>query len=303
MDNINIDGMNRQFGLGKELVFKIHPSGLVMADVQTSQCTGEFFLQGAHVTRYQTDKQPNHLNHPVLFMSQQALYMSGKALRGGIPICFPWFNSHPSDPSLPAHGWARTSVWNLVQTRKVDGRIEVDLGLAKDGFDLIYRISMGETLKVSLEVRNAADVPLDYEIALHTYLSLASIDQVSIGGDLEECEHYDQLTQKLHGPEKQRVRFVEETDRIYYGQAPRIVLDDPAWQRSIQIDASGSHATVVWNPWIDKSKRMADFGDLEYRQMCCIETANVRQRSVRIVPGQTHTTAAEFQVKSRERLQ
>ena len=150
MDNLGIDGLNRRFGLGKELVFKVHPSGLVMADLQTSQCTGEFFLQGAHVTRY----QPNHQTHPVLFMSQQALYTSGKALRGGIPICFPWFNSHPSDPSLPAHGWARTSVWNLVQTQKVDGRIEVDLGLAKDGFDLIYRISMGDTLQVSLEVRS-----------------------------------------------------------------------------------------------------------------------------------------------------
>ena len=298
MDNLDIDGLNRQFGLGKELVFKVHPSGLVMADVQTSQCTGEFFLQGAHVTRYQPDKQPNHQTQPVLFMSQQALYTSGKALRGGIPICFPWFNSHPSDPSLPAHGWARTSVWNLVQTQKVDGRIEVDLGLAKDGFDLIYRISMGDTLQVSLGVRNAAEVPLEFELALHTYLSLASIDQVSIGGDLEECGYYDQLTQKFHEPEKQPIRFVQETDRIYYGQAARIVLDDPAWQRSIQIDSSGTQATVVWNPWIDKSKRMADFGDLEYLQMCCIETANVRQKSVRLAPGQTHTTSAEFQVKN-----
>ncbi|MCY2997960.1 MAG: D-hexose-6-phosphate mutarotase, partial [Planctomycetota bacterium] len=85
MDNLDIDGLNRRFGLGKELVFKVHPSGLVMADVQTSQCTGEFFLQGAHVTRYQPDKQPNHQTQPVLFMSQQALYTSGKALRGGIP--------------------------------------------------------------------------------------------------------------------------------------------------------------------------------------------------------------------------
>jgi glucose-6-phosphate 1-epimerase len=292
--DLDIEGLNRKYGLENDLVFDLHPNGLVRANVQTNQCAGEFFLQGAHVTRY----QPASQNHPVLFMSQQALYMPGKALRGGIPICFPWFNSHPSDPSLPAHGWARTSVWNLVQTQKVDGQIEVALGLAKDGFDLIYRISMGETFMVALEVRNAADVPLDYEIALHTYLSLGSIENVSIAGDLENCEHYDQLTQKLHEPEKQRIRFVQETDRIYYGQASRIVLDDPAWQRSIQIDSLGSQATVVWNPWIDKSKRMADFGDLEYLQMCCIETANVRQKSVRLAPGQTHTTTAEFQVQN-----
>jgi len=292
--DLDIEGLNRKYGLENDLVFDLHPNGLVRANVQTNQCAGEFFLQGAHVTRY----QPASQNHPVLFMSQQALYMPGKALRGGIPICFPWFNSHPSDPSLPAHGWARTSVWNLVQTQKVDGQIEVALGLAKDGFDLIYRISMGETFMVALEVRNAADVPLDYEIALHTYLSLGSIENVSIAGDLENCEHYDQLTQKLHEPEKQRIRFVQETDRIYYGQASRIVLDDPAWQRSIQIDSLGSQATVVWNPWIDKSKRMADFGDLEYLQMCCIETANIRQKSVRLAPGQTRTTTAEFQVQN-----
>jgi glucose-6-phosphate 1-epimerase len=292
--DLDIDGLNRKYGLENDLVFDVHPNGLVRANVQTNQCAGEFFLQGAHVTKY----QPASETHPVLFMSQQALYMPGKAIRGGIPICFPWFNSHPSDPNLPAHGWARTSVWNPVQTQKIDGQIEVVLGLAKDGFDLIYRISMGDTLKVSLEVRNAADVPLDYEIALHTYFSLGSIENVSIAGDLENCEHYDQLTQKRHEPEKQRIRFVQETDRIYYGQASRIVLDDPAWQRSIQIDSLGSQATVVWNPWIDKSKRMADFGDLEYLQMCCIETANIRQKSVRLAPGQTRTTTAEFQVQN-----
>ena len=290
MDNLDIDGLNRRFGLGKELVFKVHPSGLVMADVQTSQCTGEFFLQGAHVTRY----QPNHQTHPVLFMSQQALYTSGKALRGGIPICFPWFNSHPSDPSLPAHGWARTSVWNLVQTQKVDGRIEVDLGLAKDGFDLIYRISMGDTLQVSLEVRNAAEVPLEFELALHTYLSLASIDQVSIGGDLEECGYYDQLTQKLHEPEKQPIRFVQETDRIYYGQAARIVLDDPAWQRSIQIDSSGSQATVVWNPWVAKAQKLGDVGADGYRHMLCVETTNAADDARQLAPGAEHTLTTEI---------
>ena len=278
---MDIYSLNSRYGFNEELVFFEHPSGLVYAKVKTIHCTGEFFLQGAHVTRYQD----------LLFMSQQAIYAQGKALRGGIPICFPWFNSHPSDASLPAHGWARTATWDVLQTHRSSDEIQVVLGLAKDGFELVYRIGLGRQLKVALETRNTTHSALEYELALHTYFAVGNIDQVAITGDLQGCGYYDQLTKLQHEAQGSPIGFTQETDRIYYGQAPHIKIADRLLDRQIEIDSEGSRATVVWNPWVEKSKRMSDFGDLEYQQMCCIETANVRQRSVRLEAGETRTTS------------
>jgi glucose-6-phosphate 1-epimerase len=278
---MNIHELNTQHSIGDELVFAEHSSGLVFGKVETRHCTGEFFLQGAHVTRFQD----------LLFMSNEAVYAPNKALRGGIPICFPWFNSHPNDPSLPAHGWARTTLWSVLKTHRSDSQIGIDLGLSKDGFDLVYQISMGNKLSARLDVRNCSQDFLDYEVALHTYLRVGSIDQVAIIGDLEQCGYYDQLTRLDSRPTSEPIRFTQETDRIYYGQAPHISINDTSKGRAIELQAEGSEATVVWNPWTEKSKRMADFGDSEYQQMCCVETANVRRRSVRLAPGQTHSTS------------
>lgn len=219
-------------------------------------------------------------------MSQEAVYALGKPLRGGIPICFPWFNSHPNDPSLPAHGWARTSIWNVLKTQRSDAGIEIHLGLSRDGFNLIYKIQMGDALGVSLEIHNDSQTLLEYEVALHTYFQLGDVNLAEIQGDLQNCGYYDQLTHTDHPPMNSAIRFTQETDRIYYGKAPRIVIDDRSLERKIQIESQASQATVVWNPWVDKSKRMADFGDSEFKNMCCVETANVRRSKITIKPNQ-----------------
>ncbi|MFN6303855.1 MAG: D-hexose-6-phosphate mutarotase [Planctomycetota bacterium] len=281
---MDINALNARFGIAENLVFSEHPSGLVYAKVQTSHCTGEFFLQGAHVTHYQD----------ILFMSRQAIYQQGKALRGGIPICFPWFNSLPSQPSLPAHGWARTSLWQVLKTYASDDGVHIELGLANDGFNLVYRIVMGAKLSVSLEVQNSSQIARDYEVALHTYFRIGDIHQVTIKGDLERCGYYDQLTKQDYPQTNHPIGFNQETDRIYYGQAPSTEIEDRCLGRVLRVESEGSDSTVVWNPWIEKSKKMSDFGDDEYRQMCCIETSNVRLSSVRLEPGQSRMTSVEI---------
>jgi glucose-6-phosphate 1-epimerase len=227
-------------------------------------------------------------------MSRQAVFSPGKALRGGIPICFPWFNSHPLDANLPAHGWARTSPWQVLGTRRQGSAIVTELGLTKDNFRLVYRIEMGAVLKVFFEATSLCEIFCDYEVALHTYFRIRDIDRVSITGDLQECDYYDQLTKLDHAATHEPIHFDRETDRIYYGSASSIAIQDLALERMIEIQSAGSQATVVWNPWIEKSKRMCDFGDLEYRQMCCVETANVRRRSIRLESGHTHQTSLQI---------
>ena len=286
---MDVKSLNTRFGLGEKLVFCEHPSGLIFAKVQTNHCEGEFFLQGAHVTQYQD----------LLFMSQQAVFAQGKALRGGIPLCFPWFNTHRLDANLPAHGWARTSPWQVLSTQEHDSAIVTELGLTKEDFQLKYRIEMGSALRVALDVTSTCDVSCEYEVALHTYFRIGEIAQVSVVGDLQHCDYFDQLTQLDHAATQEPIHFDQETDRIYYGVAKSIAIEDPVLGRTIQIHSDGSEATVVWNPWIEKSKRMADFGDLEYRQMCCVETANVRRQSLRLEPGDTHQTSLQIASRSR----
>ena len=281
---MNLSRCNEQFGIDDRLSFFEHPSGLIGAKIQTNNCTGEFYLQGAHVTRF----QPAHALQPVLFMSEQAVYASGKALRGGIPICFPWFNSHQTDPTLPAHGWARNSVWELQKTDIDQGIVGIDLGLQRDDWSAQYRIRFGRELQTTFAATNLSNIEQSFEVALHSYFAVGGISQVMIDGDLNRCGFYDQLTKQTHPAQGEAIRFHQETDRIYYGNAPSISLRDHTWNRSIVIESEGSHATIVWNPWIDKAKRMPDFGDQEYLSMCCIETANVREESVRVAPGATH---------------
>lgn len=287
-----LDALNHRFAIDDRLRFHSHSSGLVIGQVKTKCCTGAFFLQGAHVSEY----HPSHTAHPVLFLSERAVVSPGKPLRGGIPICFPWFGAHASDSHRPAHGWARTSLWRLLRTRCEGDAIEVILVLDEYPFRLEVQLQFGEALDVHWAAQNDSGDVLESEVALHSYFSVGAIEGVSVTGGLEGLPYYDQLTSHTHEASGQPIRFDQETDRIYEGSAPRIDLNDATWERTLRITAENSMSTVVWNPWIAKSQRMADFGDEEYLRMCCIETANVRSQRVVLESGETHRMALRIEV-------
>jgi glucose-6-phosphate 1-epimerase len=289
----SIQDLNQQFAVGDFLTFAKHPSGLMMGIVKTPLCEASFFLQGAHVSHF----HPTISQHPVLFMSDSALYEPGRPIRGGIPICFPWFSSHPNQPSLPAHGWARTSEWQVTSTRMANQNIEVTLTLAHDDWELNYHLTFGADLHVSLIINNLAANTRTFEIALHTYFDIGAIQQTEIKGDLAQLQFLDQLTAQIHSPHPAPIKFEAETDRIYQGSAPNIQIHDGGYHRTIRIQAVNSNSTIVWNPWIAKSIRMADFGDDEYLRMCCVETANVRQQEVSLAPTQSHAMQLKISVQ------
>ena len=277
--------LNEIFGLENCLSFEMHPSGLTLGKVTTPECQAEFMLHGAHVLSY----QPAQRDRSILFVSDKAIFKRGKPIRGGIPICFPWFGSSAENPALPAHGWARTNQWELIETARSSHQVIVRMTLAQDEIQTTCELSFGAELSVDVAVLNCRDVPLSFEIALHTYFQITSIDDVEIVG-LEGVPYVDQLKNTVHPGNEQAIRFTEETDRIYQGVVDQIKLVEREQKSQILIAPRGSKSTVVWNPWIDKSKRMADFGDDEYLRMCCIETANVRANQIVLDPGQTHTT-------------
>jgi D-hexose-6-phosphate mutarotase len=286
--------LNSVFGIDSGLSFHEHSSGLIYGKVKTERCTGAFFLQGAHVT----DFQPAHTTRPVLFMSNSAVYAKGRALRGGIPICFPWFGSHATDTQRPAHGWARISPWSVSQTRWQSGDIEIVLTLQEFPFSMEYRLVFGKEMKAAFVAKNISDDSIHFEVALHTYFSIGAIRSIAIEGALASIPYLDQLTGTNQPATDQPIRFTEETDRIYQGTATEIRLRDPYWNRTVSIHSKNSGSTVVWNPWIAKSQRLADFGDDEYLRMCCIETANVRENRVTIGAGESQATELVLSVET-----
>lgn len=267
--------------------------------LSNTQSVGELYLHGAHMTRW----QPRD-SEPVLWLSDSAVFTAGKAIRGGVPLCWPWFGPHPADASAKAHGFARLNEWRVggVEQQREHTRVTLHLtsspatlDLWPHDFALALEITAGPTLAVALTTHNTGADPFTITEALHTYLTVADIGQVSIEG-LHGARYIDQtrsgavLTQD--GP---TVTFIEETDRVYQTTAACTVID-PVLGRRIHVAKSGSGSTVVWNPWIEKAARLADFGDDEWPGIVCIEAANAFDAAITIAPGDSHTIRTEISV-------
>jgi len=277
--------------------------GLRRLVIGTAQADAEIYLQGAHVTHFQP-----HGQRPVLFMSAKSWFEPGKPIRGGVPICFPWFGPRQDGKPGAAHGFARLLEWELTAAEQAgDGTVEIGLKLASSDvtrkewegeFEAEYRVRVGTVLGLELRVRNTARQPARIEEALHTYLAVDDVKQVRIDG-LAGTAYSDRVGTPHEETEGAApIQIVAETDRIYRDTRTTCVVHDPGWKRRLVVEKSGSNATVVWNPWIAKAKAMPDFGDDEWPSMLCIETCNVREHAVTIGPGQSHAMSATIRAES-----
>jgi D-hexose-6-phosphate mutarotase len=273
--------------------------GLSRIAIDIDGAHGEIYLHGAHVTAY---SPPG--GGPLLFMSQKSQFAAGKAIRGGVPLIFPWFGPHPTDPKLPAHGFARTTEWELQSVRRDADRVIVELTLNSSDdtrrlwpheFELRFAVVIGPRLEMSLTVRNSGTAPFTFEEALHTYLAINDVRHVSILG----LAGRDYLDKTLGGRRVRQgdepIRIVGETDRVYLGTVDTVTVEESIGPR-IRIAKTGSNATVVWNPWIAKAKAMSDFGDDEWPIMLCIETANAAEHAIVLRPGEEHEMKAVLSV-------
>ncbi len=277
------------------LTFEQRTGGLLRAVVSTSASQGELMLQGAHITMWEPAGQ-----QPVLWLSQESHFEKGKPIRGGVPICFPWFGPNAKDGTLPAHGFARLVEWEMVGAHaNEDGSIVLRLEASIDPFAVSFQVEFGRELKMTLTTQlqaNAKSVQ-SFEDALHTYLAVSDVRTISIEG-LEKTAYVDKVDQALlKAASGVPIRFTGETDRVYVGTQAECCLLDEGLGRIIRVAKSGSSSTVVWNPWIDKSQRMADFGDDEWPSMVCIETANVGESRIELSPGESHSTTSIISVE------
>lgn len=259
--------------------------------------------QGAQILSYQRLGEP-----PLIWLSGLAEYVQGQSVRGGIPVCWPWFGDlkrnpqavqamHAGGPLTPAHGLVRGLDWEL---QTVDRQAEgVHLALrcaeAEQGLPgwphqvaLNLDIRLGDTLQLQLTSHNLGEQPVTISQALHSYFAVSDVRQISVEG-LDQCRYVDALEDDWRAQRHTgELRIAGETDRLYLDVPPRLAIRDPHWQRRIILEASGSRSAVLWNPWIDKAKRLSQFAEDAWQGMLCIETANVLDDLVVLAPGDRH---------------
>jgi glucose-6-phosphate 1-epimerase len=288
--------LNNQFAIPNLATFDAGKGGLTRLTITSPAATAEIYLHGAHVTRFDPKDQP-----PVLFMSVLSQFQPGKAIRGGVPICFPWFGPKAGDAKAPAHGFARLMEWNVDSVTALNNGASVVLSLSSSDqtkplwpadFSAKYTVTVAEHLTLSLAVTNTGTAPAKIEEALHTYLSVGDIEAISIEG-LADTTYLDKMNSAAPTPQDEPlIRFTAETDRVYLDTQSPCTVHDPALGRQLRISKTGSKATVIWNPWIAKAKSMPDFGDSEWPAMVCVETCNVADHAVTLAPGATHAMTA-----------
>ncbi|WP_116111927.1 D-hexose-6-phosphate mutarotase [Austwickia chelonae] len=264
--------------------------GLPCLRVQTSLCTGELYLDGATVTGWAPEGAA-----PVLFLSEKAEFSAGRAIRGGVPLCGPWFGRGAGNAKEPAHGIFRISRWTLVEAREDQGVVILVLGLDSDGSreefpsgcHARYEVSFGKTLDLRLTV-TAGEAELPLEVALHTYLAVDDITQVKVDG-FDGCRYADKAPGgRAVNAQYGQVSFARETDRIYAHEGEVRVLDEAAG-RTLLVTKENSGSTVLWNPWQTKAAALNDLDDEDWRRMLCVEAANVARTALALAPGESHT--------------
>lgn len=271
--------------------------GEMDVELATEVCTGRITGHGAHVLGWAPAGA-----EPVIWLSSQAVFSPDAAIRGGVPVCFPWFGSGRSGSLSPAHGFARLSSWRRVSMTDDRGVVTVvhELDPAVAGgpeFPFDYRAVLtarfGEQLDIGLAVTNSGAVPFSYEAALHTYLAVRDVTGVSIEG-LDGATYLDKLTGQAQRQEGS-VTIGGEVDRVYRSDADVVVVDE-AGGRQITVSKENSASTIIWNPWVEKARSMSDFGDDEWRSMVCVETANVGDAAITLDPGMSHRMVARINV-------
>ena len=298
-----IETLTDQFGMPGVLEFT-QRGDLLCLNVTTPAVTAQVTLHGAHLLAWQPAGQ-----EPVLFLSQRSEFATGKAIRGGVPVIWPWFGPRSaavppppeSAPRSPSHGFARTSEWRLQFAAVMQDAVHLTFTLAPtvesrsfgfDHFRIAYQMILGRDLRLCLTVANDGAEDLRFEEALHSYFAVTEIEEVILSGT-ESTEYLDKPDgMKLKRQAAEALRFTEVTDRVYLATDATCRIDDPEGGRTLHIAKEHSQNTVVWNPWSELTAGLADMEPEGWHGMLCVETANVGAAAITLAPGEVHTMEA-----------
>ncbi|SFE55928.1 D-hexose-6-phosphate mutarotase [Nitrosomonas sp. Nm166] len=298
---MNIEQLNTNYNIAGQLEFIAGKGGLPMIQVNSSKAKALISLHAGQVLSFKPANEPED----IMFLSEKAYYQNGKAIKGGAPICWPWFGPDPEGKGRPGHGFVRNRLWNVITTEATaNSDIKVILGLVDTSetqatwpysFSLVQEILISDTLNLSLITRNTGNKNFSITQAFHTYFKIGNIAQVKVLG-LEGCNYIDKVENSTQKQQMDAVTINSEVDRIYLDVSKPLTIDDSALNRRIQITSQGSKTAVVWNPWEKISREMADLEDTDYQRLLCVETTNAANNVIEVAPGSECRLTANYRV-------
>jgi glucose-6-phosphate 1-epimerase len=288
----SIDELNRRFAVSGVAQITAGNGGLPKISITTPVATAEIYLHGAQVTSWCPAG-----GEEVIFLSEYSQFAKGKAIRGGIPVCFPWFRNKVDDPKAPSHGVVRTKAWELDSVESHGDTVVVSLSTVSDegtrawwpyDFRLVHQATIGAVLTQELVTTNTGAAPVRFEEALHTYYRVGAAEKVHISG-LDGVAYLDNTDGNREKRQAGDIVFTAQTDSAYLDTTHAVEILDPVLRRRIRLEKQNSRTTVVWNPWSTGAQSLSDLGDEEWRTMACVEASNMRVYPVDLAAGQQHT--------------
>ncbi len=280
-----MEDLQKKFG-SDTVSFERGVGNFIYVKVKNANASALICTYGAHVMSYKPAGA-----YDCLWLSESSYFEAGKPIRGGVPVCWPWFGG----AVLPAHGYARLSQWAIRSVGKTaggDDQIVLELnnqllapGIEVFSFELTMTVTVGKKLTMTLTTTNRDSKTVEITQALHSYFNVANAMEISIKG-LEERVYFDRI-KNADGVCGDELKIDREVDLLFPDTADTVKIVDPELNRTIEVAKQGSHSTVVWNPWVEKSKKMPDFGDEEYHTMVCVEATNAGPDKVVLAPGQS----------------
>lgn len=306
--------LNKTFALQNSknsLIFKGGKGNIPVVEIHNKQASAVISLQGTHLLSWRPDHKDD-----VIWLSEEAKFSTGKSVRGGIPVCWPWFGAHESNESYPAHGFARTVLWQVTKTQQISaGETQITFTLDTSQITdnashkniqqmwpyatvVKYCLTIGKSLTLELTTVNHSSQSVIVGQALHTYFKVDDVRHTTING-LQGKDYLDKVDKFKRKTQSGPICIHTEVDRVYLQTADDIIIDDN--KRKIIIKKQGSHSTVVWNPWKAAAAKMGDLGPDGYLEMLCVESANAAEDTVTIKPGECHTLFVKYEVEQRSR--
>jgi glucose-6-phosphate 1-epimerase len=297
---MNFDELSR-YEIDGELQFIEIEHGFVYAEINNARAHATVSTYSGQLLSY----RPKDRQEDLLFVSDKAYYEAGKAIKGGIPVCWPWFGPDPENRGRPAHGFVRNRQWQVSGSESLaDGSTKIILSITDNEatralwphpFRLDIEITVGDTLRVELVTHNTGNDSITISQALHSYFRVGDITRVSVLG-LDGINYLDKANDSTHKTQAGPLTISAEVDRIYTDTTGELTIDDASLERKIAITSSGCSTTVVWNPWVEIAVSMADLDDDDYLQMLCVETANAGPETVTITAGDCYRLTAEYSI-------
>lgn len=298
---ITIEKLTENFAITGKVIFHEGKGGFTSIIVSTQNTVAEISLYGAQLLSFKPGEQQD-----IIWMSEKSLFEPGKAIRGGIPLCFPWFGPHATDKTKPQHGFARLQYWELATVKEAGENIVIELSLQQSEeslqlwpyhFNAIAKFIIGKSLQVALIVTNTGNETFEYSNALHTYFNISDIDVINVEG-LQDATFYEAFGTQLKTQHPSLLYFNAETNRRYVNPTANCIIHDKGYNRKISVEKTGSKVTVVWNPAEAVTKTIADMLPDGYKTFVCVEPANAYPGidMITLEPGETHTLSTTIQL-------